>query len=151
MTWWGKWASSLVESYCPYKRTGNNTKTGNCFSLDRAHATFLEIWPADVQKFKNICGIVEKNKQRNKPICRNFPFPSLSKIMEIGRQKDLLWYYITSVFHFTSIAVMICLCKSALNKKKNINVEEQEYFLQFSCQKHDGAKFFSFFFLIFFF
>lgn len=32
---------------------------------------------------------------------------------------------------------MICLCKSALKKKYNINVEDQEYFLQFSCQKHN--------------
>lgn len=43
---------------------------------------------------------------------------------------------------------MICLCKSALKKKYNINVEDQEYFLQFSCQKHNSAKFCS---LIYFF
>lgn len=43
---------------------------------------------------------------------------------------------------------MICLCKSALKKKYNINVEDQEYFLQFSWQKHNSAKFCS---LIYFF
>lgn len=145
------WLSELTEQ-AHWSRANPHTsaleikkKTDNCFSLDRAHATFLEIWPVVVQKHLWYCW---KNEQRSKPIGHNFPLPSLSKIMEIGLLKVILWYYITSVFHFTSIAIMICLCKSALKKKYNINVEDQEYFLQFSCQKHNSAKFCS---LIYFF
>lgn len=45
---------------------------------------------------------------------------------------------------------MICLCKSALKKKYNINVEDQEYFLQLSCQIHNSAKFCSFIYYYYF-